>query len=102
LEKTGNYLDFILESTPYAKPFARLGKIRSAGVTDLRYGNLCDEDWQNKNRFALKGDQRQIIPLPQRIDCYSIAAVIGKASDSLSNRLLGDSLVDIKSALGQH
>jgi pimeloyl-ACP methyl ester carboxylesterase len=101
-ERTGNYLDVILESIPYAKPFARLGKIRSAGVTDLRYGNLIDEDWQGNDRFEVQGDQRQNIPLPKRIECYSIAAVIGKATDSVSSRMLGDSLVDVKSALGQH
>ncbi len=102
LERTGNYLDVILESIPYAKPFARLGKIRSAGITDLRYGNLIDEDWQDKDRFKLYKDARQHIPLPKRIDCYSIAAVIGKATDPISHRIIGDSLVDVKSALGQH
>jgi pimeloyl-ACP methyl ester carboxylesterase len=102
LERTGNYLDVILESIPYAKPFARLGKIRSAGVTDLRYGNLIDEDWQGNDRFHLQGDQRINIPLPKRIACYSIAAVTGKAKDTVSPRILGDRLVDIKSALGQH
>jgi pimeloyl-ACP methyl ester carboxylesterase len=102
LERTGNYLDVILESIPYAKPFARLGKVRSAGITDLRYGNLIDEDWQDIDRFELQGDPRQHIPLPKQIECYSIAAAIGKATDSISPRLIGDGLVDVKSALGQH
>ena len=102
LERTGNYLDLILESIPYVKPFARLGKIRSAGVTDLRYGNLIDEDWQDKDRFELQGDQRQFIPLPKRITFYNIAAAVGKPSDSISSQMIGDGLVDIKSALGQH
>jgi pimeloyl-ACP methyl ester carboxylesterase len=102
LERTGNYLDIILESIPYAKPFARLGKVRSAGITDLRYGNLIDEDWQDKDRFELQKDPRQHIPLPKLIECYSIAAVIGKATEPLSHRIVGDSLVDVKSALGQH
>ena len=102
LERAGNYLDVILENIPYAKPFARLGKVRSAGITDLRYGNLIDEDWQGNDRFEIHGDQRQSIPLPNQIECYNIAAIIGKATDSVSPRLLGDSLVDIKSALGQH
>ena len=55
LEKLGNYLDLVLEAIPYAKPFARLGKIRSAGVTDLRYGNLLEEDWQDEDRFKNTG-----------------------------------------------
>lgn len=102
LEQAGNYLDVVLEAIPYVKPFARLGKIRSAGVTDLRYGNLLDEDWQNSNRFKMRGDQRQHVPLPERVECYSIAGVVGEATESVSAQLLGDSLVDVKSALGQH
>lgn len=68
LEQAGNFLDVILEAIPYAKPFARLGKIRSAGVTDLRYGNLLDEDWQNNDRFKMQGDQRKNISLPEQVE----------------------------------
>jgi pimeloyl-ACP methyl ester carboxylesterase len=102
LERTGNYVDVLLESVPYTKPFARLGKIRSAGITDLRYGNLLDEDWQGNDRFDRQADQSQVIPLPERIACYSIAATIGKATDPLTQRMVGDGLVYEKSALGQH
>ena len=102
LEQAGNYLEAVLEAVPYAKPFARLAKIRSAGVTDLRYGNLIDEDWQNIDQFKIKGDQRQNIPLPKKVACYSIAGVIGKALTSGSTKLLGDNMVGIKSAFGQH
>lgn len=102
LEKIGNYVDVILKSTPYTKPFVRLGKIRSAGVTDLRYGNLVDKDWQGNDRFERKGDGRQHIPLPKHVSCYSIAAVVGKKKASISHRIVGDTMVTIKSALGQH
>ena len=102
LEKTGNILDVVLEAIPYAKPFARLGKIRSAGVTDLRYGNLLDEDWQNNDRFKIQGDKRQNISLPERVECYSIAGIVGKKTKSISSQVLGDNLVGVKSALGQH
>ncbi len=101
LEKLGNYIDVILESIPYAKPFARLGKIRSAGVTDLRYGNLLDEDWQD-DRFKMQNDQRIHVPLPDKIDCYSIAGIVGKQKSSTVSQLLGDTMVTVKSALGQH
>jgi len=102
MEKAGNYLDVILESVPYVKPFARLGKIRSAGVTDLRYGNLLDEDWQKTDRFKMQGDQRQNILLPEKVVCYSIAGIAGKATASKATQLLGDKMVGVKSALGQH
>lgn len=102
LERIGNYLDTILEAVSYTKPFARLGKIRSAGITDLRYGNLMDEDWQGNDGFEPAGDQRQAIPLPKQVACYSIAATIGKATDAISPPIIGDGLVPINSALGQH
>ena len=102
IERKGNYLDLILESVPYAKPFAKLGKIRSAGVTDLRYGNLVDEDWQYKNRFELKKEHKKHIPLTKNTEYYSIAAVTGKEKNYIKNRFFGDSLVSVKSALGKH
>ena len=101
LERIGNYLDLLLESVPYLKPFARLGKIRSAGVTDLRYGNLVDEDWQHSGRFERKGDQRKHIQLPNKIEFFAVAATIGNEKTG-STRIFGDNLVDVKSALGQH
>ncbi|MFT7497479.1 MAG: pimeloyl-ACP methyl ester carboxylesterase [Porticoccaceae bacterium] len=102
LERAGNYLDVILEAIPYTKPFARLGKIRSAGVTDLRYGNLIHEDWQDNDRFKLQADQRKFIPLPKGITCFSIAACSSKALSTISAKFIGDKLVSINSALGQH
>jgi len=102
LEKAGNIIDVVLEVSPYSKPFARLGKIRSAGVTDLRYGNIIDEDWQNKDRFKLLEDHRKNISLPKEIAFYSIAGVVGKKTTSISSALLGDKMVSVKSALGKH
>ncbi|MEW6734388.1 MAG: alpha/beta hydrolase [Acidobacteriota bacterium] len=102
LERGGNWIDIILEGSPYIAPFARLGKIRSAGITDLRYGNLLDEDWQGCDRFAYKDDQRSVVPLPDGIKCYTIAATIGKQAWNWRDQLLGDGLVPLGSALGQH
>jgi pimeloyl-ACP methyl ester carboxylesterase len=102
LERGGNALDFVIGLTPYSAPFARLGKIRSAGITDLRYGNLLDQDWEGRDRFARSRDERRPVPLPAGVDCYAIAAVTGENPDALGNRLLGDGLVPVDSALGRH
>ncbi len=48
LERIGNWVDVVIGRTPYAAAFARLGKMRSAGVTDLRFGALVDEDWRGR------------------------------------------------------
>ena len=46
LERAGNRVDLLAAISPYTKPFARLGRLRSAGIQDLRHGNLLDADWQ--------------------------------------------------------
>ena len=46
LERAGAWVDFLMGISPYTAPFARLGRIRSAGIKDLRHGYLRDEDWQ--------------------------------------------------------
>jgi pimeloyl-ACP methyl ester carboxylesterase len=40
LERGGNWLDYAMDLSPYAAPFTRIGKTRSAGITDLRHGRL--------------------------------------------------------------
>jgi hypothetical protein len=102
LERGGNRVDAVLEAAPYAAPFARLGKIRSAGITDLRYGNLLDEDWEGRDRFAPGRDVRRPVPLPEGVRCYAAAATTGKKPGDLNDRLLGDGLVSLSSALGRH
>lgn len=102
LERAGNWVDVILESTAYTRPYAKLGQIRSAGITDLRFGNVVDEDWQEKPRFKRQSDTRTLIPLPDQVQCYTVAATAAAHRCSLADRLLGDGLVPLKSALGQH
>ena len=102
LERGGNWVDMLLGSNAYSAPLARLGKIRSAGITDLRFGNLVDEDWNKRDRFAHGGDLRMAIPLPEGVACYAIAGSTGKAPGDLSDRVLGDGIVPLASALGHH
>ncbi len=102
LERAGNWVDVILGSTPYSRPFAKLGQLRSAGVTDLRYGHVLDVDWQGHDRFRRKPDSRQPVPLPEHIACYTIAATTAAQRGKLADRLIGDGLVPLHSALGHH
>ena len=102
LERAGNWIDVLLGATPYTAPFARLGKVRSAGITDLRHGCLIDEDWLGRDRFARVTDRRHHLPLPGGVRCYTAAATLGKQGGDLKDRLLGDGLVPLDSALGRH
>ena len=89
LERGGNGLDLILDLSPYSAPLTRLGKARSAGIQDLRYG-------------AITSDGVQPVPLPSGVACYAAAATLGKRRSLLADRLIGDGLVPLNSALGRH
>jgi hypothetical protein len=102
LERGGHWIDILLEQTPYTAPFARLGKIRSAGITDLRHGSMLEEDWRGHDRFAHGEIPRRPVALPDGVRCYAIAATTGKSAGDLGDRLLGDGLVPLASALGRH
>lgn len=102
LEQLGSFVDQLLDAISYAKPFARLGKIRSEGITDLRNGNLITEDWKDKDRFESLEDTRTPIPLPNGVNCYSIAGILAKEENKLSATVLGDGLVYLDSAFGKH
>lgn len=102
LERGGNWFHVFTGISSYTAPFSNLGKIRSSGITDLRYGNLLDADWEGQDRFAHLADQRGAVPLPPQVQCYAIAATTGKQAGDISDRLLGDGLVPLDSALGRH
>jgi pimeloyl-ACP methyl ester carboxylesterase len=101
LERGGNWIDILLSASRYSAPLARLGKIRSAGITDLRFGSLVDEDWKKRNRFE-RGGFRVAVPLPKGVACYAIAGTTGKEAGPLRDRLIGDGIVPLESALGHH
>ena len=99
LERGGTWMHTLLGVTDYSSPLAVLARIRSAGVTDLRFGNFLDEHWQGHDRFKLAKDARKNLTLPAGVDCHAIAATTAKAERT---RLPGDGMVPVSSALGEH
>jgi PGAP1-like protein len=89
LERLGNAVTAGLHLSPYTDAFAHLAEIRSAGITDLRYGNLLEDDWNGRDRFECSGDLRRPVPLPDGVRCYTVAAT-------------EDGIVPLNSALGRH
>ena len=88
LERGGSWLDAVMELSPYFAPFTRIGKTRSAGINDLQHG-------------AITGHGQEFVALPQGVDCYAMAATLGKKRSRLAERLIGDGLVPLDSALGK-
>ncbi len=102
LERAGNWVDAALGASRYTAPLARLGMIRSAGVTDLRFGNVLDEDWRGRDRFARDGDRRRPLPLPRGVRCCAVAATQEGSRRRVAEVLPSDGFVPLDSALGRH
>jgi pimeloyl-ACP methyl ester carboxylesterase len=102
LERGGRLVDSVFGVSPYVAPFARLGEARSAGITDLGYGNLQDADWQGRDRHAQRRDDRRPTPLPQGVAAYLVAATRAERAGGLHGKVIGDGLVPLASALGEH
>jgi PGAP1-like protein len=102
LERAGHWVDAALGSTPWSAPFTLLAQLRSAGITDLRHGHVQDEDWQSGNRFARATLVRRSLPLPANVACHTVAAALAPQRGRLAERLVGDGLVPLHSALGRH
>ncbi len=92
LERSGNWIHALWQATPYAGALSPIAKIRSAGITDLRHGQILAGDANIAVHVAL----------PKNIKCYAIAAALAKSPGEFSDSVIGDGLVPINSALGQH
>ena len=102
LARSGNWVNVILDTSPYTAALAGLAKVRSAGITDLRRAGVRDADWVDQDRFARKTAEAEAVPLPKGVTCYAMAACMGDKAGSLKDELLGDGLVPVSSALGEH
>ncbi len=99
LERGGNMIDVLLGVSRYSVPLSRLGRLRSAGVTDLRFGYVLDEHWEGRDRFAHGRDSRRRLALPDGVRCFAIA---GTTTPAPATSLASDGLVPVESALGRH
>jgi hypothetical protein len=97
LERAGHGVDLLLSAAPYAAPLARLGKVRSAGIRDMRLGNVVSAPAGDDGTHRCAQ-----VSLPDGTRCFAVAANLGPAAGHLKARLLGDGLVPVASALGQH
>jgi pimeloyl-ACP methyl ester carboxylesterase len=95
LESAGHGVDVLLAATPYAAPLARIGQVRSAGINDLRHGNIVSNS---------KAGEPVTLALPAGVRCFAVAGTLSAAGggSGLAAQTLGDGLVTVASALGQH
>jgi pimeloyl-ACP methyl ester carboxylesterase len=101
LQQTAGWLRAQLGTNSLTRGLSRLLSGRSAGLTDLYFALLQEADWHNAaSRDADTAPAH--FPLPQGISGYAIAASLSPGPSKLSQRLQGDGVVSVQSALGQH
>jgi pimeloyl-ACP methyl ester carboxylesterase len=101
LEKAGHAFESAMQKIPYAEPML-FGKVRSAGIKDLRHGALLDEDWRGHHPDGSRSDTRGVVPLVPGVEHYFAAASLGRHQFDPLGHLLGDLLVRPDSAVGIH
>ena len=102
VERVGAWVHDRLHATRFTAPLARAAELRSAGITDLRWGIVREADWAARDRFELAEDLRTPLPLPPDIPFYAVAASLAPVLGTPADDTLGDGLVPVQSALGAH
>ncbi|MCE5291712.1 MAG: GPI inositol-deacylase [Nocardiaceae bacterium] len=101
LEKLAHFGSAALNLAPETRPFATLLRRRSAGIRDLRFGSLVDEDWLDRSPDSLKAQVVQEVPFLPHAQYYFVTAVITKNPRNPLGRVIGDGLVLSASAGGR-
>jgi triacylglycerol lipase len=73
---------------------------RSAGIKDLRFGAILDEDWQESDPGARERTQPHRARRPRRADYLVIAGSVTSDPEHPLARIIGDALVTPSSATG--
>ncbi len=104
LEKAVNALTHALKKVDAAGAHvpAALLDTRSAGVKDLRYGYTVEEEWAGRDPDEVFADARRNIPLVDGVGYYFLAATISRDPEHPLGQLLGDLMVRLPSAIGEH
>lgn len=98
LERLGQAFTHSLTFTPVTAPLAHIGRIRSAGVKDLRYGFVVDDDWRDRDPDHPERVTPTTVHLPPTTRAYYAAASLGRRQGDFADRWFGDLLVPVKSA----
>ncbi len=101
LEKSVHAAAWILRAVPETSPIARILDMRSAGIRDLRFGYLVEDDWRGEDPGRLLHDHRSDVPaLPGCTQTFITAPLTRDATHPLG-WLGGDLLVRLGSAAGR-
>jgi hypothetical protein len=93
LEQAANVACSALSLLPETRGFATPLRNRSAGIKDLRYGYLLDEDWFGHDADAFLRNTGREIPFLDSANHYFVCATVTADPDARLGRIVGDLLV---------
>jgi pimeloyl-ACP methyl ester carboxylesterase len=99
LERLANWGSHWLGRLPETRPFATFLNRRSAGIKDLRYGAVIDDDWAGFDPDELLCDRCTPAPPLPAVAYYAVAATLTRSPDG-PFPVVGDLLVEYPSATG--
>lgn len=99
LEVAAHLAGWALGRFAETEPLKELLELRSAGIKDLRYGYLHDEQWTDRDLDALLDRAEHIAAeLPDTVRQHFLTVTISRNRDGVLARLIGDALVTPSSA----
>jgi hypothetical protein len=101
LGKLANLGAWALAALPETRPVARVLNGRSAGIKDLRFGYVLDDEWRDADPDALLRNRSQPIPLLDSAAYHFVCATITRDPRHPVGHLIGDTLVRVASASGR-
>jgi len=101
LEKGANLISRSLGLVPVTRPLGEFLDHRSAGIKDLRFGAIREDDWNRTDNGALPGDIVGDAPLPVGIEQHFVAGVITAEPTHPVGVLVGDLIVRTDSGTGR-
>ena len=102
LELAANAACHAASLLPETRPFANPIRGRSAGVKDLGYGYVVDEDWDGHDQDAFWVNTGTVVPFLSTASHYFVSASVTREPDAPLGRLIGDLLVLRPSAWAQN
>jgi len=96
LERVVSRLGWALGRLAETRPYADLVNVRSAGIKDLRYGYVIEEDWKGCDADRCLDNHRHEIDVLPQATHYAISASLSGAGS-----VMGDLLVHPASARGR-
>jgi pimeloyl-ACP methyl ester carboxylesterase len=103
LEKLGNVATWALSQlgSVWARIVVDVANARSAGIKDLRFGYLHEEDWRGHDPDALLQNNRCPHPNLPGVRSYFLGASVTADPSRSGGALVGDGMVRLPSACGE-